>query len=210
MFLLFLCHVPYLFAKGFYRQQHWVIDLSYGTDDGIRMQTFAAVYISRLACFEGLLCNLWLALFLLRYGNLSGSMPGLQNTPPIQLKLNSATQNRLIRNVVCLILGPETWSMSSRSSGGRTGHRISSTTLSWDLSSYRVSLVFHADRLRKAANNPLPGQIPTPSPAEEIDGELEWEVERILTSRLNRGKLDQNLIWTFGLTCSGVRRVADR
>lgn len=51
-------------------------------------------------------------------------------------------------------------------------------------SSYRISPVLHADRLRKADNNPLPGQIPTPPPAVEVDGDLEWEVEKILSSRL--------------------------
>lgn len=62
-------------------------------------------------------------------------------------------------------------------------------------SSYRISPVLHADRLRKADNNPLPGQIPTPPPAVEVDGDLEWEVEKILSSRLNRGQLEYKIQW---------------
>ena len=44
--------------------------------------------------------------------------------------------------------------------------------------------LFHADRLRKSPEQPLPQQALEPEPPDEINGEPEWEVERILASRL--------------------------
>jgi hypothetical protein len=51
--------------------------------------------------------------------------------------------------------------------------------------SYKMPNLFHADRLRKADDDPLPQQVPTPPPPEEINGEPEFEVERIERSRLH-------------------------
>jgi len=48
--------------------------------------------------------------------------------------------------------------------------------------------LFHADRLRKADNDPLPGQVQTPPPPEEINGEPEWEVEGIERARIHGQK----------------------
>lgn len=62
---------------------------------------------------------------------------------------------------------------------------------------YKGSKLFHADRLRKAATDPLPQQIKVPEPPEVINNEPEWEVERILASRLtgrNR-KLQYQASW---------------
>ncbi len=42
-----------------------------------------------------------------------------------------------------------------------------------------IHRVFHASLLRKAANNPLPGQKVTPLPPVNITGEDEWELLRI-------------------------------
>ncbi|XP_044717342.1 reverse transcriptase (RNA-dependent DNA polymerase) domain-containing protein [Hirsutella rhossiliensis] len=50
--------------------------------------------------------------------------------------------------------------------------------------SYKMKNLFHADRLRKAADNPLPQQIQTPPPPEEINGEPEWEVDQVQQSRV--------------------------
>jgi len=61
--------------------------------------------------------------------------------------------------------------------------------------SYKVSRVFHADRLRRDPENPLPGQANTPEPAIETNGELEWEVERIISSRISRGTLEYQVEW---------------
>lgn len=51
--------------------------------------------------------------------------------------------------------------------------------------------MFTADRLRRYPNNPLPGQAAENSPGKDETGTgaEEWEVERILASRLRYGKL---------------------
>ncbi len=61
--------------------------------------------------------------------------------------------------------------------------------------SYKVWPVFHADRLRKDPENPLPGQINEEPDAIEVNGELEWEVEKILSSRVLHGKLYYMVQW---------------
>ncbi len=61
--------------------------------------------------------------------------------------------------------------------------------------SYRVWPIFHADRLRKDPGNPLPGQVNKKPEATEVNGELEWEVEQILSSRVLHGKLHYKVEW---------------
>jgi hypothetical protein len=60
----------------------------------------------------------------------------------------------------------------------------------------RMSNVFHADRLRKAAENPLPGQYQEPEPPTEINGEPEYDVEEVLASRVRNGGLQYQVQWT--------------
>ena len=55
--------------------------------------------------------------------------------------------------------------------------------------------VVHADRLRKAPMNPLEGQEEEPQPSIEVEGQQEWEVTRILASRIWRGKLQYRAQW---------------
>jgi hypothetical protein len=59
----------------------------------------------------------------------------------------------------------------------------------------KVHRVLNANKLPKAHSEPLPGQvIPEPEPM-EIDGEHQWEVEKILDCRNIRGKLKYPADW---------------
>lgn len=62
-------------------------------------------------------------------------------------------------------------------------------------SSWRMTTIFHADRLRLCPDNPLPGQDYARPEAEDISGEDEWEVDRVLSSRIYRGKLQYQVQW---------------
>ena len=69
--------------------------------------------------------------------------------------------------------------------------------------SYRLELpqnlkvhdVLHADRLRKAPMTPMPGQEEEPEPPMEVEGEQEWEVVKLLASRIHKGKLQYRAEW---------------
>jgi hypothetical protein len=45
----------------------------------------------------------------------------------------------------------------------------------------KIHLVFSPDKLRKAANDLLPGQEEDPADLIKINGEQEWEVDKFLT-----------------------------
>ena len=61
--------------------------------------------------------------------------------------------------------------------------------------SIKVYNVINASKLRKAANNPLLGQIEDKPPPIEVDGEYEWEVEKILGVRVLRRQLRYRVKW---------------
>jgi hypothetical protein len=61
---------------------------------------------------------------------------------------------------------------------------------------WRGTDTFHADRLRRYPDNPLPGQEPERPDGEVIfDDEPEWEVERVEATRLHYRKLQYQVQW---------------
>ena len=49
--------------------------------------------------------------------------------------------------------------------------------------------------MRKAAEDPLPGQINDPAPPVVIEGKEEWEVDDVLDARRRRGKVQFRVKW---------------
>ena len=64
-----------------------------------------------------------------------------------------------------------------------------------DLRGLKIHPVFHSNLLRLYPNNPLPGQTPAEPEPVIIDGEEEWEVERVLDSAIRWGKLWYRVQW---------------
>jgi hypothetical protein len=64
------------------------------------------------------------------------------------------------------------------------------------LETIKIYLVFHAKKLRKDPQNPLPGQAnPEPPPLILEDGEQEYGVERVIAVKLVRNKLKYRIQW---------------
>ena len=61
--------------------------------------------------------------------------------------------------------------------------------------SIRIHPVISADKLRKAADDPLPGQIQEPGLPIVVNNQDEWGVEEILASRSYYGKLQYRAKW---------------
>jgi hypothetical protein len=59
----------------------------------------------------------------------------------------------------------------------------------------RVHPVFSPDKLRKASNDPLPGQQNYPPLLIQVNGDDEWEVDEILASKLVRRSLRYRVRW---------------
>ena len=61
----------------------------------------------------------------------------------------------------------------------------------------KIHNMFSPDKLWKAADNPLPGQVQEPPEPVEINNDEEWEVEQILDSCIHQRKLQYWVKW-FG------------
>ena len=59
----------------------------------------------------------------------------------------------------------------------------------------KIHNVFSPDKLQKATNDPLPGQIQEPLEPIEINDDEEWEIEEILNSRIYQKKLQYQVKW---------------
>lgn len=71
---------------------------------------------------------------------------------------------------------------------------------SWKLelpSTFKMHPVFHSDRLRLAPEASLPGQLNANDPADSyiVDGTVEWEVSRVISSKLAYRKLLYQVDW---------------
>ena len=59
----------------------------------------------------------------------------------------------------------------------------------------KIHDVFSPDKLRRAADDPLPGQTQEPPEPIVINDDEEWEVEQVLDSRLHYRKLQYHVKW---------------
>ena len=61
--------------------------------------------------------------------------------------------------------------------------------------SMQINPVMSPDKLRKSAEDPLPGQVNKPEDPVQIAGDLEYEVEEILAVRKRWNKLEYRVKW---------------
>jgi hypothetical protein len=60
----------------------------------------------------------------------------------------------------------------------------------------RIHPVHHVSLLDPVAEDPLPGQVVTPPPPVEVEGDYEYQVERVEDSRMYRNQLQYLVRWT--------------
>ncbi len=73
----------------------------------------------------------------------------------------------------------------------KIGHSYKLELLDW----MKIHPIFHIDRLRKAARDPLPSQSEEPPEPQTIFDQKEWEVSDILASCLHYRKLQYKVKW---------------
>jgi hypothetical protein len=59
----------------------------------------------------------------------------------------------------------------------------------------KIHPVFHASLLEPYHSNTLPGRTQPPAPPVIVDGKEGWEVDRVLDSRIYRGRLEYYVSW---------------
>jgi hypothetical protein len=62
--------------------------------------------------------------------------------------------------------------------------------------SIKVYNVFPSDRLYKAPQDPLPGQVKEPLPPIQVTGDAEYKVQEVLASKILRHRLLYRVYWT--------------
>ena len=61
--------------------------------------------------------------------------------------------------------------------------------------SMKIHPVISPEKLRKSANDPLPGQVNEPEPPVEIAGDIEYEVEEVLAVKKQWNQLKYRVKW---------------
>jgi hypothetical protein len=56
--------------------------------------------------------------------------------------------------------------------------------------------VFPSDRLHKASQDPLPGQVEEPLPPIQVTGDTEYKVQEVLASKILYRRLLYRVHWT--------------
>jgi len=78
----------------------------------------------------------------------------------------------------------------------RVSKQVNEVAYRLDLpSSMKIHPVFHVSLLEPYKESTIPGRLPTPPPPIEINGEEEFEVSKIIDSRINRRRLEYLVHW---------------
>ncbi len=78
----------------------------------------------------------------------------------------------------------------------RVSKQVNEVAYRLDLpSSMKIHPMFHVSLLEPYRESTIPGRLPAPPPPIEINGEEEFEVSKIIDSRINRKKLEYLVHW---------------